>query len=122
MQDKTDTSRLSMTKMRQKKEEINNYSSSSGKTYTSSRVGKGIFNFFQKSKGSLDKKLDELIRKKNIEESTEINIKEYLEITYRYKFLILLILSTVVLAIFAYTKRQRDKETRFLIARYDLRA
>lgn len=108
MQDKTDTSRLSLTKMRQKKEEINNYSSSSGKTYTSSRVGKGIFNFFQKSKGSLDKKLDDLIRKKNIEESTEINIKEYLEIAYHYKFLILLILLTVVLAIFAYTKRQRD--------------
>ena len=71
------------------------------------RRGKKNFDFFRgESIDSVDDRADEFINKDTISE--EVNISEYLEIAYIYKFLILIIFVVVFVAAFAYSKKQKD--------------
>lgn len=99
--------KLSLTKMRKKKNEINNYSSKMGKPISASGKNKSFLNYYQRDDVSLDDKVDKLIKKQDID-GEEVNISEYLEIAYQYKFMIILIMIACFIAGFAYAKKQKD--------------
>ena len=73
----------------------------------SRKRGKKNFDFFKgQSIDSVDEKAEEFIKEESLSE--EVNISEYLEIAYHYKFLILIIFIVVFIASFAYSKKQQD--------------